>query len=84
MVEEQFAGRIEPNAARQPLEKLGAELLLKAVDAPGQRRRGDVHVFGRFSHRAGAGDSLDKSECLQVFHRSDLGRCIFCTASVNS
>ena len=68
VMQQQFAGGIEPHAARQSLEQFGAELLLEAVDAPVQRRGGDAHVFGGLAHRPGAGDRLDQAEGVEVLH----------------
>ena len=62
VLHQQLAGRVQPHAARQALEDLRAELRLEGLDAPVQRRGGDVQILGRLADRAGAGDVADQSE----------------------
>ena len=69
VLHQELAGRVQPHAARQPLEDLGAELGLERLDATVERRGGDVEVLGRLADRAGPGDVLDQPQRLEMPHR---------------
>ena len=76
VLHQELARRVEADPARQALEDLRAELGLEGLDAPVERRGGDVQVLGRLADRAGPGDVLDQAQRLQMSHaRTPCAQC---------
>ena len=69
VLHQELAGGVQPHAAGQALEDLGAELGLEGLDAAVEGRGGEVEVLGGLADRPGAGDVLDQPQGLEVPHR---------------
>ncbi len=68
VADEEFTGRIQAHAARQPVEEGRPQLLLHVLEAAVEGRCGDVEAFGGLPDGAGAGDLVDIAPDLEMPH----------------